>query len=126
MESKQAQALATSIINKLPVSLVVYLILKGLLSEADLESREEDLKTYAEEMILAHTPESPKYLQALLDTEIKPRGGLSSNEVMAPYIDTVLFKKYLYEKNPKFASIYRSSTALQSRADCSGTVNLAT
>lgn len=117
LTTKQAQALSMDLVDKFPVTLVIYLTLTGLLTSQGFNTRKSDINTYVEDMFLERTLTQPEYLQAYIDAEIKPKGGLRSNEVMAPFVDIALFKKYLYEKNLKFAALYRSSTILQNRAD---------
>ncbi len=59
----------------------------------------------------------PGYLKEYISENVKPNGGVMKDPVLGPLFSLYQFKKYLYDKNPKFKTLYDDSDYLQSRFD---------
>lgn len=116
--AEKAKENAIASLSRLPIDIILFLVIKGVLSsEEELGSRHCELSKYIGSMILKGVTRYSEYIAQLVETEIKPLGGLRSNPILVKIIDLALFKKYLFEKSPKFSSLYQSSNYLQTRAD---------
>lgn len=118
LEVETARELIFDLLSKFPVSLVLFLVLKNILSsENELGLRYKDLKIYIEAMISDGVNNHPDYVNNVIELDIKPKGGMRGHPILGKIIDISLFRKYLFEKNIKFTSLYQSSPYLQSRND---------
>ncbi|MGO3346437.1 MAG: hypothetical protein ACTIM4_14615 [Marinomonas sp.] len=59
----------------------------------------------------------PDFLKEYIDEYVRPKGGVMHDPIFGNLFILCLFKKYLYEKDIKFLSLYENSDHLKSRFD---------
>jgi len=107
-----------SIVDKLSVGTIIYLAIKdSFITEDDLYKRKDDIEKYIENILNGRESNQSDFVKDAIDTELKIKGGFGNIKFIKRIYDLVLFKKYLFDKNPKFSAIYESSEYLKTRAD---------
>ena len=100
--------------NILPNSLILYLVAVNKIAlQSDLGTRWTNFCTYLISMVFESKKDYPKYVDELVNGELKNKGGLRENALVGPLIDQALYKKYLFNKSEKSISLFYSSSHLK-------------
>ena len=105
--------------DRLPTTLLIYLASIGVVtSSTDLGDRKQEMDAFIESVVVQDSVTAPDYLVAHVASDLGHYQQLGSSEVLAPAMCEARFRRLLFEKNPSFVQLYRSSSHLQSRIDC--------
>ena len=117
MELDKARDLVKSNYRMLTAPLKVLVSFAGLIQDRkQLKSVVDDVTPLIRSVYLKESS-LPEYVKEYIDTNVKPKGGVINDPVLGPLFSLCQFKKYLYDKDPKFVALYDSSDYLQSRFD---------
>lgn len=89
----------------------------GLIEDQELLEKVVDDVTPFVHSVYHEEEALPDYLKEYIDNHVKPEGGVMKDPILGPLFSLCQFKKYLYEKNPKFVLLYEHSDYLKSRFD---------
>lgn len=117
MRLEKSRGLVESNYSGLTPSLKMLANLAGLIADQELlEELVADVTPFV--CSVYHKEEAlPDYLKDYIDEHVKPKGGVLEDPELGDLFNLCQFKKYLYEKNPKFVSLYEHSDYLKSRFD---------
>ena len=115
---EQARAKCLEYIEYLPIHLVFFLLIIGvLLTDEDVDSRLHNLKHQIRKMYTEPEVRLPDYVRVAYENYLKPLGGYRHSPVLWKIIESCMFKKYLFEKDPRFISVYEASELLKKSID---------
>lgn len=113
LECAEAKAQISDRLDVIPPSLLVFLLIKGILSSEEISSQHGRLSSYLETMFDANTKPLPPYVKTAYENILKPKGGYRACPMLWKIVEPFLFKQYLFEKNQRFLLLYENSAALQ-------------
>ncbi len=117
MELDKARDLVKSNYRVLTPPLKMLVSFAGLIQGQQLlRNVVDDLSTFIRSIYLEEKS-LPEYLKKYIDAHVRPKGGVIKDPVLGPLFSLYQFKKYLYNKDLKFVTLYDSSDYLQSRFD---------
>jgi cold shock CspA family protein len=117
MTSSKSEKLIELNYESLTPSLKMLAGFSGKLTNSDqLNTVESDVESYIRKIYI-EKEDVPDFLKKYIDEYIKPKGGVMHDPIFGNLFILSQFKKYLYDKDTKFLSLYESSDYLKSRFD---------
>ncbi len=117
LEKSEAIRVVEASLYNLPSDLKLFALLAGYIEDsAALTTVKESIESYAVK-IYSENRQQPDYLRKYIKSQTLRGAGIMQNHITQPIFSYYQFKKYLFEKNPKFISLYEQSASLQSGLD---------
>ncbi|MCS4293765.1 cold shock CspA family protein [Comamonas sp. BIGb0152] len=115
LEPQIAREKCTDFLTVLPVSILTYLLTRGIFTTTDQlgSASVKKIYDYVSSVIARGTSTFPDYLRASFDTSLVTPNGRPSNPILRDIVDNLQFKKSLFEKSTEFTDIYNASARLQ-------------
>ena len=117
MELNKAQRLVEVNYSNLTPALKVLVSFMGLIQDHQQLKRVVDDVTPLIRSVYLKESSLPEYVKSYIDTNVKSKGGVMQDPVLGSLFSFYQFKKYLYDRDPKFVALYDSSDFLQTRFD---------
>ena len=115
LDSQVAHDKCSDQLTVFPLSLLTYLLTRGVFTTIDQLGAESVKKIYdyLSSVIIRGTATFPEYLRASFDGNLLTPGGPPFNPILRDIVDNLQFKESLFKKNTDFIGIYNASARLQ-------------
>lgn len=121
LEPAEAKRLAQTALERFPQELRIFCLLAGLIKDEDADNYFSDSNQYSLDSfvrkIYSQSGKVPEYLTKYIKKKALSSGGITKDPDFGPTFSRYQFKKFLYEKNFRFISLYDTTKHLQSRFD---------